>query len=333
MKKLISLTLALIMIIACLSGLAVAADPTVPSEPGKPIAKVTTGTKVVECNTVAEMVAAVDKTGNSVITILQDFSYDNTKGAITFPYSFTMDFNGHTMDVDKSAKVDSFIVNLAGTENKITTLKNGTLLFGRLGLRIWQGGFTASNMVMYGTNECLSPDDPAFKGENLIENCVLVSKEWGAFAYNLGGDFSGQSTTIKDSDLVSLKPAGSVLLDFGNSNTMNGKIVLGTGVNMYGMKIFSYAHAGMKLEGEKATKATATQTFENTALEIKQEGMTVFATPASPVAPVVPETPATPATPTTPEAPVPATGVSVVGLSILAAVSAAGAFVARKKEN
>ena len=332
MKKLISLTLALIMIIACLSGLAVAADPTVPSEPGKPIAKATTGTKTTECKTVEEMLAAVDATGKSVITILQDFSYTDKK-TMELPYSCTIDFDGHTVTGSKDEKTDAFTVAAVGTENNITTLKNGTLLFGRLGLRIWQGGFTASNMVMYGTNECLSPDDPAFKGENLIENCVLVSKEWGAFAYNLGGDFSGQSTTIKDSDLVSLKPAGSVLLDFGNSNTMNGKIVLGTGVNMYGMKIFSYAHAGMKLEGEKATKATATQTFENTALEIKQEGMTVFATPASPVAPVVPETPATPATPTTPEAPVPATGVSVVGLSILAAVSAAGAFVARKKEN
>ena len=330
MKKLISLALALTLILACLGTLSFAADTTVPAEPGKPIAKVTTGTKTTECKTVEEMLAAVDATGKSVITILQDFSYTDKK-TMELPYSCTIDFDGHTVTGSKDEKTDAFTVAAVGTENNITTLKNGTLLFGRRGLNVLAGGFTASSMVIYGpVGEPISPDDTNFKGDSLIENCTLIAGDWGGMSFNNGGDHSNHHVTIKDSTLVTLNPGGCVLLDVDSKVTAGGKVTLGTGVKMYGCRIYSFASAMIKLDGETATKNAEPQTFEYPELNIKMANMTLFETAPTP-APVVPETPATP---TVPEAPVPTTGVSVVGLSILAAVSVAGAaFAARKKEN
>ena len=51
MKKLVSLTLALVLIITCLSGIVFAADP---------IAKVVTGDKTVEVTTVDQLAAAIE---------------------------------------------------------------------------------------------------------------------------------------------------------------------------------------------------------------------------------------------------------------------------------
>jgi len=324
MKKLISLFL----ILSCLATLALAA--TVPTEAGKPIVTVTTGSNSVQCNDVEVMLENVDASGKTVITVLQDFSYPDA--AIKLPYSCTIDFNGHTVTGCQDVKTNAFEVQAAGSENNITTLKNGTLLYGQRGLNVKGGGFAVTDMLMYGPiGEPVSPMDTNFEGNSLIENSTLIARDWGGMSFNAAGDHSKHTVTIKDSTLLTLNAGGCVLIDVDSKVTAGGNIVLGTGVKMYGAKINSFASSLNKVTGETATKNPETQTFELPELNIKATGLTLFETAPTP-APVVPETPVAPEAPATPvpEAPVPTTGVSVVALGVMAAVSLAGAVITKK---
>ena len=112
MKKLLSLTLALVMIVTCLAGLASAAT----------IATIETNGKTVEAATVEDIIAAIDASGKSVVTLKADVTYDKQA---SFPYSCTIDMAGHTWTAEKS---NAFAIAAVGTENEIATLKNGIVL-------------------------------------------------------------------------------------------------------------------------------------------------------------------------------------------------------------
>jgi len=326
MKKLVSLTLTLVMIVACLSGLALAAG-TVPTDSAKPIAIVTTGATSVECKTVEEMIAAVDASGKSVVAIQQDFEWTD-EVAIMFPYSCTIDFGGHTVTTCQSAKTNGFQIVASGSENNITTLQNGTLNCTRLGLKIQSGagGFVVKNMVMLTTAECLSPDDDTYVGDSYVENSTLISKEWGALAFNADADFTKHTVHIKDTTMISLKGAGCVLLDVGRDSTIGGVVDLGTNVTMY-TRSATYFKSAVTVTGEEVTKGAETVTYENTELGVKLDKLNKYATAAPAGEPEVPQS-------GTADTEVPTTGISVVGLGILAAISAAGAaFTLRKKED
>lgn len=320
MKKLISLVLALILTVTCLSTLSFAADP---------IAKIVTGDKTVEVATVPEITAAIDKSGNSVVTFLQDVEY--LDGPVILPYSCTVDLGGYTLTTNPTMH-NGFDINGVGTENKITTIKNGTVIYNYHGVRVNDGGIVLSNLTMHGLfAECVtlyiySPD---FNDANLIENCTLVCDEWGSFAFNeKDGDYSKVKVTVRDSNLISRKPSGVPLLDVGSGDCISGTVELGTGVNFYAYMTRTYSGEKVKLTGETVTMVEEkTASIEIPELNMKIEKLNKWSTPATPVpvAPVVPEVPAVP------EAPVPTTGVSVMALGVMAAVSLAGAAIAKKR--
>jgi len=326
MKKLVSLTLTLVMILACLSGLALA-EGTVPADAAKPIAIVTTGTTTVECKTVEEMVAAVDASGKSVVAIQQDFAWTNAV-PIDFPYACTIDFGGHTVTTSEDTSIDGIRIMAAGTENNVTTFKNGTLVAGRIGIRIRSGagGMNVKDLTVICKNECLSPDDATYAGDSYVEDGLFISKEWGPLAFNVGDDCSKHTIHVKDSTLVSLAGAGVVVFDIGNSGCVAGTIDLGTGVVMY-TRSASFASGVVPVTGEEVTKAPERATYENTELGIKLDKLNKYTTAPSPEEPEVPQGGVA-------DSDVPTTGISVVGLGILAAISAAGAaFTLRKKED
>jgi len=325
MKKLLSLTLALVMIVTCLAGLASAAT----------IATIETNGKTVEAATVEDIIAAIDASGKSVVTLKADVTYDKQA---SFPYSCTIDMAGHTWTAEKS---NAFAIAAVGTENEIATLKNGIVLHKVVGVRVNAGGLVVSNMIMRGTggaSVCFYDATGKYNDVNLIENCTLVSDIYGTVGYNgKDTDFSKCNFTIKDTTMVCPKEAGSFNFIKQGASTM-GNVTLGTGVTIYSYKPDSYAVAGYTFSGETLTAETALAAIEVPTWNLKFAGMSKWATPATP-APVVPETPATPAVPeapATPSAPstpapsVPATGVSVVALGVMAVVSLAGAVITKK---
>jgi len=73
MKKALSLLLALAMIVACLTGISFAEEA-----PANAIASIETGGTTVYATTVAELVAAIDKKGESTVTLLKDVTHTAT---------------------------------------------------------------------------------------------------------------------------------------------------------------------------------------------------------------------------------------------------------------
>lgn len=320
MKKFASLLLALALVITCLSSLAFAADP---------IATVTTGDKTVEVTTIPDLTKAISPSGLSVVTFLKDIEYNDS--SIDLPYSCTVDLGGHTIKTNP-AKHNGFTINGVGEENKVTTIKNGTLVYNYYGVRVNAGGIVLSDMIMHGLfAECVTlyVTAPDFNDNNLIENCVLLCDEWGSICWNeKDTDYSKTKITIRDTDLISRHPSGVALIDVGQGDCVGGTVELGTGVNFYAFMTRSYVGSSVKLTGEAVTLVEEkTATVEIPELGLKIEKLNKWSTPATPI-PVEPEVPATPAVP---EAPVPTTGVSVTALGIMAVVSLAGAAVASKK--
>ena len=332
MKKLLSLTLALVMIVTCLAGISFAADP---------IATVETNGKTVEVATVEDMIAAIDASGKSVVTLKADVTCEKQT---TFPYSCVIDMNGHTWTAEKS---NAFAIAAAGTENEVATLKNGIVLHKVVGIRVNGGGLIVKDMIMRGTggaSVCFYDATGKYNDVNLVENCTLVSDIYGTVGYNnKDTDFTKCNFTIRDTVMVCPKEAGSDNFIKNGSGCLPGNVTLGTGVEIYSYKAASYAVAGYTFSGETLTTDAALATIEVPTWNLKFAGMTKRTTPPTP-APVVPETPATPAAPETPAAPAtpsvpttgtpdvttPATGVSVIALGVMAMVSLAGAVVTKK---
>lgn len=326
MKKLVSMTLALVLMVICLTGISFAADP---------IATVTTGDKTVEVTTVEDLVAAIDPSGNTVVTLKSDITYETS--AIVLPYSCTIDFNGKTIRTNPTGK-NGFQVKAVGTENKTTTLKNGTLVYHTVGIRVDAGAVVVSDMLMHGiSGACVGLYDTAaeYKNVNLIEDSVLLSGAWGVFSFNKkDADFSQTGITIRDTKMVSYKEGGTTPLVMQGGSTVAGTVTLGTGVEIFSYKPDAFANSKIVLAGETAVAQTGLSAVAIPSLELKFPAMSKWATPATP-APVVPETPAQPETPTVPATPmpdvsVPTTGVSVVALGVMAMVSLAGAVLTKK---
>ncbi len=229
MKKALSLILALVMIVTCLSGVVFA------EVPANAIASVVTGdAEPVYATTLDELLTAIDSTGNSVVTLLKDLEHNAT---ITPAYTFTLDLNGFTWKTTSSNAID---VQAAGSETKILTVKNGTV-DGAMSAIAWRAGaLVVDNATLIGRGsvaiQILCHTDYEDSGDyndvNIIKNSTLYSSKWHVLSFNsTGKDFSGVSLKVETSDLIAHE-ANQIFANQGGA-IKPGTVVLGKGVNMY----------------------------------------------------------------------------------------------------
>ena len=208
------------------------ADWQEPVIPEKYIATVQNGQITAYATTVSELTKAVAPSGNSVITLHEDINYD---GTIVFPYSCTLDFNGHTV-VTNQTTGNGIQIEAAGSQNKVTTVKNGTLLHFEVGLRINAGGIIVENMTIRsksGAPVGLYETSAEFKDINRVTNCTLSSGLYGAIVFNKkNADFSETGIRVERSVLISEKADGSSTIN-KQYGTTAGTITFGTNVELY----------------------------------------------------------------------------------------------------
>ena len=285
MKTLISLTLPLIMLVTCLAGISFAADP---------VATIVTGSKVVEAADLSEVLAAIDPSGNSIVTLKADLS----NGAqIVFPYSCTIDLNGHKISttaviVQGRGSVAVAIYETDTQYNDANFITGCTIIS-----TIWGAfGFNHQTEIQTGV-KCY------------IENSKLISsKEAGSELFSAK---MGDGTVIlgKGVEMYSYKPDGwqgkKTLFE---GETVKAEFALGT------------------VEIPELNTKLAGLSYWHTPEYVAAEAPAAPAQPEVPAAPAVPEVPTT----TTPDVTAPTTGVSVVALGVMAMVSLAGAVITKK---
>ena len=196
------------------------------------VATVVTGETTVEARSLEEMANAVDPSGNSVITLLQDM--DENK-PIRLPYSCTFDFNGHTIHTSPNDG-NGLEVAQAGEENAVTTIKNGTLTQYGVGVRINEGAFVIENMNIHSQGgTALAVIDPAdkYKSINAIKGSTLSSETSCIIFYDPGVSYALTGITIEDSTLISYDPEGAEVFNVMGSGTTAGSFTLGENVQLY----------------------------------------------------------------------------------------------------
>ena len=200
--------------------------------PADAIAAVVTGEQTVYVKSVKELEEAVDATGNSTVTLLQDISHNKT---VTLPYACTMDFGGHTLTTNPEMGIGLKVVD-AGSENAVTTLKNGVLRAYSDGIRSEAGGISVENMQIYcvlGT--CVNYYVPAGDAQtNRITGSTLVSEEYACVAFGKNdADYSKSGLTIADTVLIAAKQDGQQVFVRSTGETACARVVLGDGVGIY----------------------------------------------------------------------------------------------------
>ena len=291
MKKLLSLTLALVMIVTCLAGISFAADP---------IAEVTTGTETVKVTTRQELFDALSPTGNSVVKLLKDHTETST---CKFPVTFTFDLNGFTWKTEGAG--NAVWILAAGSENSHTVVKNGTLDAHILGVRIDTdaGTFEVDNCTVISKTSCAVASystNAAITEKNVINNCTLVSIGGnGAFSWNANGTDTaaqtGMNVTITNTKMV--QPQADKNTFYCRNATAaekSNKVTLGENVEIYTANPAGMCIASVELTGAALTTAEGTHSIEVGGE--KYEGLTKMTTAAA-------AAPSTPAQPTTPAAP------------------------------
>ena len=321
MKKIISLSLALVMILTCLAGISFAADP---------IATIETNGKTVEATTLEELLAAIDPSGKSVVTLKADVT---GTAQIKVPYSCYVDLNGHTWKTEGAG--NAFAVQAVGSENPVTVIKNGIIDGFVLGVRVNAGGLQMENVIVTAHGAvavAIYETSTAYNDKNLIKNCTLVGQRNGCFGFNNQNEKqTGVKVTIENTKMIDVWESGASIFTAKHGD---GTVVLGKGVEMYCYKPDSYNQKHI-VEGETVKAEFALASVEVPELNIKAAGLSYWHTPeytetGSKIE--WPEAPAAPSVPTTGTADVttPATGVSVVALGVMAAISLAGAALTKK---
>ena len=246
MKKLLSLTLALMMIIACLSGLALASDAE---------ASWTDGTTTVE-GTFADMAKQAGEKGGT-LTLLKDYTYESEKGnAITANKSFTLDLNGKTLTSKSTG------VAVSAKADGITVIKNGTLIATKMCVSVKGGGLKMDGVTAWSDknqNVSYYVTSDKWNKDNLIENCIFGNAAWGAFSFNNTEESMAKvAFAFKNSTLATTKTSTPFVMQ---TKAEAGTIVLGEGVTLM-TKGKSTNASALFLFGEALTKAEGTHDIE-----------------------------------------------------------------------
>ena len=244
MKKLISVTLALVMILTCLSGLCFAAEAE---------ARWTNGSASIE-GSLTEMVKEASNSGGT-ITLLKDVTHSAEKGNyLTSNTSFTLDLNGKTVTSNR------IMLSVSAKATGVTVIKNGTLISERMNVTVSGGGLQMDGVTCWSdTQQNVSYSDTTgnWNEQNLIENCVFVNNAWGAFSFNNTKESMANTAMVfKNTTLATSKK---------NAIVVQSKAVTGNAIFGEGMKIYSagaVAQSAISVTGEKQTKAEGTYTVE-----------------------------------------------------------------------
>ena len=237
MKKLISFVLVLGLMMTFAACGEEAAAPTQSQSvetqvqaPEGAIASVTTGEQTSYVSSVKELEAAVDPSGNSVITLLQDLSHNKT---LTLPYSCTIDFAGFTLATNPEMGIGIKVEN-AGSEQAATILKNGTVCSYSDGIRALGGTIHLEDMTVHCVlGVCVNYYDPA-AASGTITGSALLSEEYGCVSFGLNdGDYSNCGLTIENSVLVASQAEGQSVFLRGTGSSFCARVTLGQNVQIY----------------------------------------------------------------------------------------------------
>ena len=236
MKKMLAWVLVVAMCLSLAACGAPAAEPG-NNESASAVATATTGDVVVNLSSLDELVDVVDPSGNTQIQLLQDITYNKP---IRLPYSCTFDFNGFTVNTspDDGNGVE---ISQIGSENGVTTLKNGTLTQYGIGVRVNEGGITVENMTIVSKGgAAIAIFDPAetYKSANCVKNSTLSSKASCIVFYDSGVSYFKTGVTVEGSTLVSHDADGAEVFSTAGTGTTPGTITLGENV-----QIFSHSEA------------------------------------------------------------------------------------------
>lgn len=199
------------------------------------IALVKNGAITTQVESVADMVAAVSADGNTVITLYKDLSTD---GPIILPYSCTFDLNGHTVCTNPTSGY-GIQVQAVGTQNKIATIKNGTLVHYDVGIRVAAGAVAVENMTVRAlAGPCITVYDnsAAYKSLNRISGSTLISENYVCFSFHMSNrDFKKSGVSVDNSVLISSKNKnGATGTVFGcASGATMGVVNIGENVEVY----------------------------------------------------------------------------------------------------
>lgn len=224
MKRLISLLLVLAAVLSlagCGGGRPLSS---------KAVATVTNGNKTVSVNDLEGILAAVDASGNTTVKLWKDITTD---APIRLPYSCTLDLNGYSITTNPKHG-NAMMVMCAGSENAVTTVKNGTIFHYGTGVEVQAGGIVVDGVTFYsasGAPVSLLDPDPAYRQLNRITNSKLYAGTAAAVIFgSSGADYMGAGIAIDNSVLVCPNQAGTdVFLTRGTGGTVE----LGENVDIY----------------------------------------------------------------------------------------------------
>ena len=250
-------------------------DVKEPLIPENYIATVVNGKITSYPTTVEEMRAAVSSTGNSVITLRSDISYDS---AIVLPYSCTLDLNGYTIRTNPTSG-NGIKIDAVGSQNAVTTVKNGTIYHYVLGICVSAGAIIVDNMNIISASGApigIYDINPEYKSVNKITGSFLSSNSYYCIAFNKPSvDFTGTGITVSDSVLVSHK-SGSGSSIIGTKGT-GGTVTLGKDVKLYSYSS-NPANGTTAFDGEATTKIANQSVVVN---GTEYTGMNMWATAES----------------------------------------------------
>ena len=197
------------------------------------IAKVTLNDHTVYVRTVADMLAAVDPSGNSQITLLQDISHNKS---VDLPYSCTLDLAGFTLSTNPQQGIGLQVLSTGG-ESELTVVKNGTLVSYSDSVRVKQGAVQLLNVQIrtnYGNCVALYDTSSVYNDMNRIDNAVLVTEKGSCLSFSeQSADFSSTAITLANTQLISCEKEGAQVIAKSGSDTVAAQIHLEDNVNLY----------------------------------------------------------------------------------------------------
>ena len=196
------------------------------------IAEVTNGSETIQVTNVNDMTKAVAADGNTKIKLLKDITRTSQ---ISIPYSCEIDLNDFSITVSSG---NALRLSDVGTENTVTTIKNGTISHSNLGIRVDTGSLDLNNVELYGlgnSGSSIAYYDPsgAYKAGNKIQNCYIYNPKSDCIRFNVADvDFKDTGVKITDTTLIATKTYPFAVA----TSKMSGIVDLGEGVEIYSNK-------------------------------------------------------------------------------------------------
>lgn len=205
--------------------------PTEEAHDPNAMAKVETDGNVGYVYSLEEMLEAIQESGKTVITLQQDISHNKS---IEMPYSCTIDLAGFAISTNPQQGL-GLQVRAAGTENRVTTLRNGKIASYADSLRVKAGAVVLENMQLHTAyGSCVALYDPTAGNASRIADTTLVSVAGAAVAFNEPDvDYSDSTLTLENSTLICPKAEGAQILTASGSTTVSPVINLSSGVKLY----------------------------------------------------------------------------------------------------